>query len=80
MKHDSYCTPSYAMSSTNPNDAKKECTNNRSCHMFYDWGRRGRVFYSCDSTTLLKDSEIGSILYQVLLGNNTHTHTISADK
>ena len=77
-KNDNYCTPSYAMSSTNLNDAKKECTTNPRCHMFYDWGGTGRDFYSCDNTTLVKRSGFpfrssvafrSSILYKLLLGN-----------
>ena len=68
-RNDNYCTPSYAMSSTNLNDAKKECTTNPRCHMFYDWGGTGRDFYSCDNTTLVKGSGLGSILYQLMLGN-----------
>ena len=76
--NDKYCTPSYAMSSTNLNDAKKECTTNPRCHMFYDWGGTGRDFYSCDNTTLVKRSGFpfrssvafrSSILYKLLLGN-----------
>lgn len=57
------------MSSTNINDAKKECTTNTICHVFYDSKGAGGKFYACDNTTSIKNSTVGSILYQVPLGN-----------
>ena len=34
-KLNAYCTPSQTMSSKNLTNAKKECSNNPICHMFY---------------------------------------------
>ena len=68
-KPDTYCTPMTKMNSTNVNDAKKECTTNPSCHVFYDSKGAGGKFHTCDNTTSIKDSTVGSILYQVRKGN-----------
>ena len=69
---DTYCAPMTRMSSTNLNDAKKECTTNPSCHVFYDSKGAGGKFYACDNTTTIKNSTVGSILYQVPLGNKMY--------
>ena len=71
-KPDTYCTQNKKMSSTNINDAKKECATNPTCFVFYDSKGAGEKFYACDNTTTIKDSTVGSILYQVPLGNKIY--------
>ena len=59
-----YCAPSYGvMSSTNLNDAKKECDSDPSCRMFFDNGGTEYYFFACNWGASFYDS-IGS--YQVL--------------
>ena len=59
-----YCAPSYGvMSSTNLNDAKKECDGDPNCRMFFDNGGTEGYFFPCDWGAALYNS-IGS--YQVL--------------
>ena len=62
MKNDSYCDPYTDMSAKNVKDAKRECSNDVRCHMFFD--QVGFYFRSCSDTALIKKSTIGSILYQ----------------
>ena len=69
------------MSSTNVNDAKKECTANPKCHMFIDYLGDGRSFGACENTALIKDSTIiGSALYQKSYGNKISTFEYLSDK
>lgn len=57
------------MTSTTLDDAKKECDNISSCHMFYntEWTFIG--FNACEKTASTKHSFSGSILYQMSSGN-----------
>ena len=80
-KTDKTCTPYDLMSSTNVNDAKKECTANPKCHMFIDYLGDGRSFGACENTALIKDSTIiGSALYQKSYGNKISTFEYLSDK
>ena len=53
------------MSSTNIDDAKKECSNNPSCYMFYKNYNLNTPFSSCESTARIIDglSWINEFLY-----------------
>ena len=53
-------------------DAKTECSENVNCHMFTDQGGTGDTFHACENTASIKESIIGTILYQKQ-GNNSHT-------
>ena len=59
-----YCDPNFKMSSTNVDDAKKECGSIPSCFMFFDNEGNGKVFRGCTNTASMESSTIGSILYQ----------------
>ena len=72
IKPDTYCTPKKKMSSTNLDDAKKECIIHPSCDMFYDRKGAGSSFRACENTASIRNSTIGAILYH-LSGNITHT-------
>ena len=53
------------MSSTNVNDAKKECSKDHSrCYMFYDDEGAGERFLACRSTATISATSVGSILYK----------------
>ena len=60
------------MTAINFSDAKTECSENVNCHMFYDQAGTGKTFYACENTASIKQSGIGTILYQEQ-GNNSHT-------
>ena len=62
--HDKYCSPFlHYLTSQNVNDAKKECLDNPSCHMFYHMGGSGSLFRACEAKSSVKASSGGSILY-----------------
>ena len=44
-------------------DAKKECLDSPSCHMFVD-DRGDGNYFGCDNTASIKEQLYGSILYQ----------------
>ena len=67
-KPDSYCEPSYAMSSTNLNAAKKECDGTAYCRRFHDWKGNGNSFFGCYKASI-RHSKEGSVLYQLKYGN-----------
>ena len=69
---DTYCSPKKTMSSTNINDAKKECISDPSCDMFYDRKGAGSNFRACENTASIRNSTIGAILYH-FSGNITST-------
>ena len=52
------------MSATKFSDAKKECSNNPKCHMFFDDVGTGTKFYACENTSSIRGTLEGSILYQ----------------
>ena len=52
------------LTSSNANDAKNECSNDPSCHMFYQYGGALQQFYACENKALIRASSFGSILYQ----------------
>ena len=56
-------------------DAKKECFDSPSCHMFYD-DRGDGNFWGCENTATIKEHFYGSILYQQH-GNKIQTHFYS---
>ena len=70
-KRDRYCSPFKSMTAITFSDAKTECSESASCHMFFDWGT-GNEFYACANTASIEESGLGSILYQKQ-GNNSHT-------
>jgi len=59
----SFCSPSSPMSSTNLEDAKKECTGNPSCTMFYSWCQINQYF-SCTSSSEMIQTFCTSIVYK----------------
>ena len=59
------------MTATTFSDATKECSNNASCHMFFDDAGRGNKFFACENTASIKESGSNSILYQKP-GSNLH--------
>ena len=59
-----YCTSFRTMSSTNVNDAKKECLKDSQCYMFYDDKEAGGRFLACRSTATISADSFGSILYK----------------
>ena len=66
-----YCASFRTMSSTNVNDAKKECSKDHSrCYMFYDDEGAGERFLACRSTAAISATSFGSILYKPA-GNTT---------
>ena len=71
-KRDHWCDPHQIMAATTLSDAKTECSENVSCHMFYDEEGTGNKFFACENTASILESTIGSILYQKH-GNNLHT-------
>ena len=71
-KRDHWCDPYQRMTAITFSDAKTECSENVSCHMFFDWKGTGNKFYACENTASIEESESGSILYQKQ-GNNSHT-------
>ena len=67
-----FCDPSTRMSSTNANDAKRECSKNPGCHMFYRSGKDRQKFLACEISARIWSSSFGAILFQ-LPGNETYT-------
>ena len=70
-KPDHYCNPHQYMTATTLSDAMTECSENFSCHMFFDDGGTGNNFYACENTASIMEGS-GYILYQKQ-GNNLHT-------
>ena len=68
VKRDHWCSPYQRMTAITFSDAKKECSENVNCHMFFS---SGSTFYSCENTASIKFGS-GNILYQKQ-GNNQHT-------
>ena len=70
---DNYCAPSKWMSTTNIDDAKKECDSIPSCFMFFSYGKLNNGIYghlfSCENTASVSHIKGGYILYQVWSGN-----------
>ena len=52
------------MTATTFSDAKKECSINARCYMFFDDTGTGNKFLSCGNTASIKETTVGSILYQ----------------
>ena len=60
-KFNTYCAPTYEMSATNLSEAKKECSNNLICLMFYSSTFfETSSFLSCKNTSSIKSEEAPS--------------------
>ena len=64
MTPDVWCHPNTLMTATTLSDAKKECSDDPNCHMFYDRYGLGNTFKSCSETSNIEKSSSNSILYQ----------------
>ena len=74
IKLSDYCEdPRITMTSTNVNDAKKECTNNPSCHMFYKGCEEGAGYYACRDSSTEFSLPCGELLYKKYNNGNLST-------
>ena len=71
-KRDHWCAPHQRMTTITFSNAKTECSENVSCHMFFDGEGKGNNFFACENTASIRESGIGAILYQKQ-GNNLNT-------
>ena len=70
LKANYYCYPTTDMTSIHLNDAKKECQDNPSCHMFYHVCGRGSKFKFCTDASTESSSACGAVLYKMAkIGN-----------
>ena len=59
----SWCSPKQKQVFPTLSDAKRQCSDDPSCTMFYDRVSAGNKFYLCNHGAEIKSSALGSLLY-----------------
>ena len=63
IKENSWCHPYRDKTYPTISEAKRQCSDDPSCPMFFDRGGEGNKFYLCDDGAEIKISTTGALLY-----------------
>ena len=58
-----FCEPQYKPYYDSLLEAREKCTQDSDCEMFFDFGRRGKIFVICGPKAKEESGITGSILY-----------------
>ena len=63
LRANSWCLPERDETFPTLSEAKRQCSDDPSCTMFYDFGGRGNKFCLCDEGAQIATSSTGSLLH-----------------